>query len=154
MRGVGHELLGTGPDRIPWGHLNVLDLGTAGYRIIPADTRPLACADIAAGDAVELDGRAIYRTGTVEQKRPNYASVAQDGSYFPCMVISTIQVGDGDSGGAILVRGVPAGVVSRSFGGLLGFTPLAEGLIEMGLTLCATPDCGLTPATGVTGATR
>ena len=27
------------PDRIPWGHLNVVDLGTGGYRIIPPGTR-------------------------------------------------------------------------------------------------------------------
>ena len=29
-------------DRIPWGHLNVVDFGTAGYRVIPPDTRPSA----------------------------------------------------------------------------------------------------------------
>ena len=39
-------------DRIPWGHLNAVDLGTAGYRVIPADTRPLGCADIGIGDLV------------------------------------------------------------------------------------------------------
>jgi hypothetical protein len=54
------------------------------------------------------------------------------------------QVASGDSGGVVLVRGVPAGVTSRSFGGYLGFTPLAEGLAQLGLTLCDTPDCGLT----------
>ena len=56
------------PDRIPWGHLNVVDLGTAGYRIIPPATRPLACADIAIGDLVEIDGRNIYRSGTVAEQ--------------------------------------------------------------------------------------
>ena len=35
------------------------------------------------------------------------------------------------------------GVASRSFGGTLGFTPLAEGLAQLGLELCTTPDCGL-----------
>ena len=44
-------------DRIPWGHLNVVDLGTAGYRVIPPGTVPLGCADIAIGDQVEIDGR-------------------------------------------------------------------------------------------------
>jgi hypothetical protein len=43
------------------------------------------------------------------------------------------------------VNGVPAGVTSRSFGGALGFTPLAEGLDAMDLELCTTPDCGLAP---------
>jgi len=130
-------------DRIPWGHLNVVDLGTAGYRIIPPDTRPLACADIAIGDQVEIDGRNIYRSGTVAEKGDNLHP--EDGDYFPCMIAATIQAGTGDSGGAVLVRGIPAGVTSRSFGGWLGFTPLAEGLAQLGLELCTTPDCGLVP---------
>jgi len=41
------------------------------------------------------------------------------------------------------VRGVPGGVTSRSFDGLLGFTPLAEGLAHFGMELCTTPDCEL-----------
>ena len=69
----------------------------------------------------------------------------EDGSYFPCMIAARIQVEVGDSGGAVLVRGIPAGVTSRSFGGNLGFTPLAEGLAQLGLELCTTPDCGLGP---------
>jgi hypothetical protein len=129
-------------DRIPWGHLNVVDLGTAGYRVIPPSTRPLACADIAVGDQVEIDGRGVYRSGTVVEKGANLHE--GNGDYFPCMVAATIQVGVGDSGGAVLVRGIPAGVASRSFGGRLGFTPLAEGLTQLGLELCTTPDCGLT----------
>jgi hypothetical protein len=36
-------------------------------------------------------------------------------------------------------------VTSRSFGGYLGFTPLAEGLEQLGLELCTTPDCDLVP---------
>jgi hypothetical protein len=136
-------------DRIPWGHLNVVDLGTAGYRVIPDGTRPLTCDDIAIGDQVEIDGRHSYRTGTVAEKGENLH--AEDGMYFPCMIASTIQVGTGDSGGAVLVRGIPAGVTSRSFGGSLGFTPLAEGLDEFGLELCTSPDCGLTsPVAGST----
>jgi hypothetical protein len=130
-------------DRIPWGHLNVVDLGTAGYRIIPPGTRPLACADVAIGDPVEIDGRSTYRSGTVAEKG-DYLH-PEDGDYFPCMIAATIQVGVGDSGGAVLVRGIPAGVTSRSFGGSLGFTPLAEGLAELGLDLCTAPDCGLVP---------
>ena len=56
-----------------------------------------------------------------------------------------VPVGVGDSGGAVLVGGLPGGVASRSFGGVLGFTPLREGLEALGLVLCTTPDCGLTP---------
>jgi hypothetical protein len=133
------------PDRIPWGHLNVIDLGTAGYRIIAPGTRPLACADIAIGDPVEIDGRGIYRSGTVAEKGEYLHPQAQDGSYFPCMIASGTQIAGGDSGGVVLVRGIPAGVTSRSFGGSLGFTPLAEGLAQLALDLCTTPDCGLVP---------
>lgn len=130
------------PGRIPWGHLDVVDLGTAGYRIIPAGTRPLACTDIAIGDLVEIDGRNTYRSGTVVEKGQNL--FPEDHLYFPCMIGATVKVGVGDSGGAVLVRGIPAGVTSRSFNGALGFTPLAEGLAQLGLELCTTPDCGLT----------
>ena len=133
-------------NRIPWGHLNVVDLGTAGYRTIPPGTRPLACADIATGDQVEIDGRNTYRSGTVTEK-DEYLHPG-DGAYFPCMVAADIRVDIGDSGGAVLVRGIPAGVTSRSFGGWLGFTPLAEGLAQLGLELCTTPDCGLVPPGG------
>jgi hypothetical protein len=128
-------------DRIPWGHLNVVDLGTAGYRVIPAGTRPLACPDIAIDDPVEINGRDVYRSGTVAEKGEYLHD--QDGTYFPCIVAAHVQVEVGDSGGAVLVRGIPAGVTSRSFGGLLGFTPLAEGLAHLGLELCTTRDCDL-----------
>ncbi|MBA2718752.1 MAG: hypothetical protein H0U52_05815 [Chloroflexi bacterium] len=131
-------------DRIPWGHLNVVDLGSAGNRVIPPGTAPLACGDIAIGDRVEIDGRNIYRSGTVTGKGQNLQPVALDGSYFPCMVLGDIPVAGGDSGGAVLVRGIPAGVTSRSFAGSIGFTPLAEGLAQLGLALCTTPDCDLT----------
>jgi hypothetical protein len=128
-------------DRIPWGHLNVVDLGTAGYRTIPPDTHPLGCADIAIGDPVEIDGRNIFRKGSVLEKGEYLHP--DDGDYFPCMIAADVAVEACDSGGAVLVRGIPAGVSSRSFGGKLGFTPLAEGLAQLGLELCTTPDCGL-----------
>jgi len=139
------------PDRIPWGRLNVVDMGAGGYRELAADSRPLACADIAIGDAVEINGRDVFRTGVVAEKAPYLHDPALDGDAFPCMAAARIPVAVGDSGGAVLVRGLPAGVVSRSFGGLLGvvgamgFTPLAEGLANLGLELCTTPNCGLTP---------
>jgi hypothetical protein len=128
-------------DQIPWGHLNLLDFGTGGIRTIAAGTRPLACADIAIGDAVEINGRNVFRSGAVAEKGDNLKP--GDGAYFPCMIAARIPVATGDSGGAVLVRGIPAGVTSRSFGGLLGFTPLAEGLAQLGLELCTTPDCDL-----------
>ena len=128
-------------DQIPWGHLNLLDFGTAGYRSIVAGSAPLACEDIHVGDPVEINGRDIHRSGSVAEKG-QYLHEG-DGDYFPCMIAAEIEVGTGDSGGAVLVRGIPAGVASRSFGGLLGFTPLAEGLVQLGLVLCTTPDCDL-----------
>jgi hypothetical protein len=131
-------------DRIPWGHLNVVDLGAAGYRVIAPGTLPLGCADVAIGDLVEIDGRNTYRRGPVTEKGKNLHAEG-DGAFFPCMIVAQIAVGSGDSGGAVLVRGIPAGVTSRSFGGTLGFTPLAEGLTQLGLELCTTPNCDLTP---------
>ena len=123
-------------------------MGTAGYRTLAPETRALACADIKPGDRVEIDGRGEYRAGSVIEKGDNLKDPAQDGAYFPCMVAADIAVGTGDSGGVVLVNGAPAGVTSRSFGGYLGFTPLAEGLQQLGLELCTMSDCGLMP-TGI-----
>ena len=130
-------------DQVPWGRLNLLDFGAGGYRRIEAGTMPLACGDTGVGDSVEINGRNINRAGTVTEKG-EYLHDA-DGDYFACMIVGDIQVGTGDSGGAVLVQGLPAGVASRSFDGLLGFTPLAEGLAQLGLELCTTPDCDLEP---------
>lgn len=139
------DYLVVAPDRIPWGHLNEIDMGVGGYRTMELGARALSCAEINVGDAVEINGRNIFRTGQVVEKGANLKQPAEDGSFFPCMIAADVQVATGDSGGVVLVRGIPAGVTSRSFGGYLGFTPLAEGLAEIGLTLCDTPDCGLTP---------
>jgi hypothetical protein len=130
------------PDRIPWGHLNLVDLGAGGYRTIAQGMRPLSCADVEEGDAVEVNGREHFRTGTVIAIGPyEYES----DTMFPCMVISDVHGQHGDSGGAVLVDGQPAGVTARVISGYLAFTPLAEGLANLGLTLCTTPDCDLTP---------
>jgi hypothetical protein len=126
------------PDRIPWGHLNVVDMGAGGYRTFAPGTRPLACGDIRVGDRVEVDGREHYRSGTVIQVAP-YEFEAD--TMFPCMAVANIEAVVGDSGAAVLVNGQPAGVVSRSIGGRMGFTPLAEGLENLGLELCTTPNC-------------
>jgi hypothetical protein len=131
-------------DQISWGHLNLLDFGTGGYRSIAAGTAPLACGDIPVGSEVEINGRNVHRTGVVTEKGEYLHDT--DGDYFPCMIAADIEVGTGDSGGAVLVQGLPAGVASRSFDGFLGFTPLAEGLAQLGLGLCTTPNCDLEPA--------
>ena len=133
-------------DRVPWGRLNLVDMGEGGLRVIEPGTAPLSCPDIEIGDAVEMNGRDTYRAGTVAETGEYLHDPVADGDYFPCMVAAAdIQVGVGDSGGAVLVRGLPAGVTSRSFGGILGFTPLAGGLDALGLELCTMPDCGLAP---------
>ncbi len=131
------------PDAIPWGHLNVIDLGSGGQRIVRPGTQPLTCAAIRVGDRVEVAGSGGYAVGTVIRKSPYL--LGRDRDAFPCMIVTRVLGRTGDSGGIVLVNGAPAGVASRSFGGLLAFTPLAEGLDALGLTLCTTPDCGLVP---------
>ncbi|HXG27208.1 MAG TPA: hypothetical protein VNL94_10245 [Candidatus Binatia bacterium] len=130
------------PDRIPWGHLNEVDLGAGGYRTFDASTRALACGDMAVGGRVEFNGRERYRTGKVTEIGP-YEH--ETDTIFPCMVVADVSVFVGDSGAAVLVDGQPAGVVARHLGGWMGFTPLAEGLENLGLALCTTPNCDLTP---------
>ncbi len=131
-------------DRIPWGRLNMIDMGEGGLRVIGPGTAPLTCSDITIGDPVEINGRDSYREGRVAEIGEYLHEPTADGDYFPCMAIAPdVGVGVGDSGGAVLVRGLPAGVTSRSFGGSLGFTPLAEGLAALDLELCTSPDCGL-----------
>jgi len=132
-------------DRIPWGHLHVIDMGDGGDHVLAPGTKPLACPDIAVGDPVEINGRNVYRAGKVLEKGENLKPADLDGAYFPCMVAADVRVATGDSGGVVLVRGIPGGVTSRSFDGLLGFTPLAEGLAQLGLELCTTPNCGIEP---------
>lgn len=134
--------LALAPDRIPWGHLNLVDMGAGGYRTFEAGTRPLACPDIAVGDRYEINGREHYRLGTVTAIG---AYEHDTDTIFPCMITGDIKVSTGDSGGAVLVNGSPAGIVARELSGRSGFTPLAEGLENLALTLCTTPDCDLSP---------
>lgn len=136
--------LALAPDRIPWGHLDVVDMGAGGYRTIAPGTVPLACGDTQVGDRVEINGRERYRTGRVVEIGP-YEH--ETDTIFPCMVVADIDVGIGDSGGAVLVNGLPAGVIARELGTSMGFTPLAEGLQNLGLTLCTSPDCDVSAAT-------
>lgn len=133
------------PDHIPWGHLDQVDLGPGGYRTIAPGARPLSCADLRVGSAVEMDGRGLYRSGRIVGVQPyEFATDA----IFPCMALTDLDTAIGDSGAAILVDGQPAGIAARQFDGKLGFTPLAEGLTDLGLTLCTDPNCGLTPSAG------
>ena len=136
------QTLALAPDRIAWGHLNMVDMGAGGYRTIDAGTRPLACADISVGDQFEINGREHHRSGTVIVIGPYEHETDTN---FPCMIVGDTRVTIGDSGGAVLVRGLPAGIVARDLGGYFGFTPLAEGLDNLALTLCTTPDCDLSP---------
>jgi hypothetical protein len=130
------------PDHIPWGHLNLVDLGAGGYRTIAPDERPLSCDDLHEGASVETDGRGIYRSGTIVTVMPY---TFETDTIFPCMAVTDIEAGIGDSGGAFLLDGRPAGIAAREFGSKLGFTPLAEGFADLGLTLCTDADCGLIP---------
>jgi hypothetical protein len=134
--------LALAPDRIPWGHLNLVDMGAGGYRTIAPGTRPLTCADVLKGDHVEVNGREHYRSGTVIETGP-YEHTTD--TIFPCMVVTDIAAHPGDSGGPVLANGLPAGTTSREIDGHLAFTPLAEGLVNLGLVLCTTPDCDLSP---------
>jgi hypothetical protein len=129
------------PDHIPWGHLNLVDMGPGGYRTIAPDARPLSCADLRVGSSVEMDGRGLYRSGRIVGVGPyDFAS----DTVFPCMVLTDLDAAVGDSGAAILADGQPAGIAARQFVGKLGFTPLAAGLEDLGLTLCTDADCGVT----------
>jgi hypothetical protein len=134
-------------DHIPWGHLNLVDLGPGGYREIAPDARPLSCADLRAGSSVEMDGRGVYRSGRIVEVA-SYAFATD--TIFPCMALTDLDAAVGDSGAAMFVDGQPAGIAAREFAGKLGFTPLAEGLEDLGLTLCIDPDCGLVAPDGLT----
>jgi hypothetical protein len=135
--------------QVPWGHLNLVDFTGGGYRTIAPGTAPLACGDIHVGDKVEVGGRNWYRSGKVIQLDQPYAFTTD--VIFPCMFITDIEAGVGDSGGAVLVNGLPGGITAREIDGYLGFTPLAEGLANLNLTLCTDPDCGLAPPGGTGG---
>lgn len=129
-------------DRIPWGHLNMVDMGAGGYRTISPGTHPLTCADIHEGDPAEVNGRDHYRSGTVLGSGP-YEHASD--TIFPCIVVTDLGAFSGDSGGAVLIHGLPAGTTARVISGHLAFTPLPEGLTNLGLALCTTPDCDLSP---------
>lgn len=126
------------PEHIPWGHLNLVDLGPGGYRTIARDARPLSCADLRVGSTVEMDGLGLYRSGTIVGVQPYDFPTDV---VFPCMALTDLAAMVGDSGASIFSDGQPAGVGAREFDGKLGFTPLAEGLTDLGLTLCTDPDC-------------
>jgi hypothetical protein len=92
-----------------------------------------------------MDGPGLYRSGRIVAVQPY--EFATD-TIFPCMALTDLDTAVGDSGAAVLADGQPAGITARAFDGKLGFTPLAEGLADLGLTLCTDPDCGLQRPTG------
>jgi hypothetical protein len=96
-----------------------------------------------------MDGLGLYRSGKIVGVQPY--DFATD-LVFPCMALTDVDAIVGDSGAPIFAEGQPAGVAAREFAGKLGFTPLAEGLTDLGLTLCTDPDCGLTPPPGASSA--
>ncbi|HET7029951.1 MAG TPA: hypothetical protein VFI34_05535 [Candidatus Limnocylindrales bacterium] len=128
------------PGHVPWGHLNQVDLGPGGYRTLASDARPLSCDDLHEGMSVETDGRTVYRSGRIVSVQP-YAF--ETDTIFPCMAVTDMDTAVGDSGGAVIADGAPAGITARAFDGKLGFTPLAEGLEDLGLTLCTDANCGI-----------
>jgi hypothetical protein len=136
-------------DHVPWGRLDQVDLGPGGYRTFAPSARPLSCADLRVGSAVEMDGRGLYRSGRIVAVQPY--DFATD-TIFPCMALTDLDTAVGDSGAAILADGQPAGIAARAFDGKLGFTPLAEGLTDLGLTLCTDPDCGMPRPAGASSA--
>ena len=86
-------------------------MGAGGYRTLAPGTTALACGDIKVGDRVEIDGRERFRTGRVLEIGP-YEHATD--TMFPCMVAVDIEVGVADSGAAVLVNGLPAGVLAAS----------------------------------------
>ena len=92
------------PDRIPWGHLNEIDMGVGGYRVIAPGTTPLECHDVHVGDEVEFDGRDFYRAGQVIGQREYLPPQSLDPIYFPCITLADIKAATGDSGGVVLVE--------------------------------------------------
>ena len=133
------------PSQVPWGHLNLVDFTGGGYRTLAPGAAPLACGDIHVGDVVEVGGRNWYRSGKVIQLDQPYSFPTD--VIFPCLFITDIEAGIGDSGGAVLDQGRPAGITAREMDGYLGFTPLAEGRENLGRSLCTDPNCGLVPGT-------
>jgi len=130
------------PDRVPWGRLDQVLMGRIGYRGI-AGGRALSCEEIPVGARVELTGIGRYRDGRVVSRMPYGGPGAA--TVFPCIIETDLPGFIGDSGGPVFVDGRPAGITSQRLGEVIGFTPLAEGLDALGLTLCTAPDCGLVP---------
>ena len=128
------------PEQVPWGYLNMVQMNRVGYRTIAPGTRPLACDDIAIGDPMDVSGHLPFRTGTILEKR---VTPREGTTSYQCLIAADVHVIVGDSGGPVFVRDLPAGTMSASFGGTLGFNALAPQLAWLGLDLCTTPDCDL-----------
>jgi len=86
------------------------------------------------------------RDGRVAEKTPCGGPGAA--MVFQCIVVTDLPAIIGDSGDPVFVDCRPAGISSQLVGGVLGFTPLAEGLDALGspcvrrptATSCRRPD--------------
>ena len=122
----------------------MVDLGEGGQRAIGRGTGPLVCGT--SGWATR--SRSTAGTTIAPARSPRRASTSatsHDGDYFPCMVAAAYSESGRATREAQSSCGGSGGVASRSFDGWLGFTPLSEGLDQLGLELCTTPDCDLAP---------
>ena len=100
------------PGHIPWGHLNLVDLGAGGYRTIAPDARPLSCGDLHEGASVETEARRLP-----QRHDPHRGALRREtDTIFPCMAVTNMEAGVGDSGGAVLLDGQPAGIAARASG--------------------------------------
>ena len=107
--------------------------------------RRSACDDIAIDDPIELNGRNVYRTG----RSPRRASTSTPSSRTARTSRACSRHGS-RSGRATPAAwcssaGFPRASRRAASAGTSASRPLAEGLAELGLDLCTTPDCGLTP---------
>ena len=121
---VGHRRARARAGPCSGGHLNLVDLGVGGYRTIAPDARPLSCEDLHEGDEVETNGRGVHRSGTIVSVAP-YTHETE--TIFPCMAVTDLEAAIGDSGGAVMLDGQPAGIAARQFEGKLGFTRWRRG---------------------------
>ena len=103
------------PDRIPWGHLNEIDMGAGGYRVVSPDLKSLECDEIGVNDDVEFDGRGIYRKGRVLGQREYLPPVTKIPSTSRASSSPTYRPQLATPVASSLVRGIPSGIASRRF---------------------------------------
>ena len=117
VRGVGHQL--------PGGRAGTHPVGTpqrrrSRYGRVSDIRARHSTARVRRTSRSAIRSRSMAAISIAAEPWPRRANIStpEDGDYFPCMVAAQMPVAPGDSGGAVLVRGIPAGVTSRSFGRL------------------------------------